>query len=99
MSTIRARLLNTRERLWVRKTQGKHCAGYRCDRYLKRSEFHVDHIIPRSQGGTNDPKNLQALCITCHGKKTALETKIRMTGSIRTTKAEQEMGLPKWIPG
>lgn len=92
------RLLNTRERLVIRIKQNKHCAGLRCDRYLKRSEFHVDHIIPRSQGGTNHPNNLQALCITCHGKKTALETKIRMTGCIRTSKAEQAMGLPKWIP-
>jgi len=92
------RLLNKTERLLVRKKQGKHCAGNRCDRYLKRTEFHVDHIIPRCEGGTNDPKNLQALCITCHGKKTAYETKVRMTGSIRTSKAEQAMGLPKWIP-
>jgi hypothetical protein len=26
----------------------------------------VHHIVPRSEGGTNDPDNLIAVCITCH---------------------------------
>ena len=33
----------------------------------------VDHITPRSQGGTDDPENLQALCKPCHSSKTAKE--------------------------
>lgn len=32
---------------------------------------HVDHIIPIEQGGTDDPDNLQSLCISCHAEKTA----------------------------
>ena len=31
----------------------------------------VDHIKPRSECGTDDESNLQTLCATCHGKKTA----------------------------
>jgi 5-methylcytosine-specific restriction enzyme A len=31
---------------------------------------HVDHIKPRSQGGTNDMGNLQTLCHSCHSRKT-----------------------------
>jgi len=31
----------------------------------------VDHIIRKRDGGTDDPKNLQALCHACHSKKTA----------------------------
>ncbi len=35
----------------------------------------VDHIIPKSQGGTNTMDNLQAICKTCHKKKTQAESK------------------------
>jgi 5-methylcytosine-specific restriction protein A len=30
----------------------------------------VDHVIPRSQGGTDDRSNLRSLARTCHGEKT-----------------------------
>jgi len=30
------------------------------------SANHVDHIIPRSVGGSDDPENLRALCAHCH---------------------------------
>lgn len=33
----------------------------------------VDHIIPKRNGGSNDTMNLQALCKSCHSKKTAKE--------------------------
>jgi hypothetical protein len=31
-----------------------------------RINLEVDHIIPVSQGGTNDPKNLRTLCTACN---------------------------------
>jgi 5-methylcytosine-specific restriction protein A len=34
---------------------------------------HVDHIKPKSQGGSNALTNLQALCKACHATKTATE--------------------------
>lgn len=34
---------------------------------------HVDHIIPKAQGGTNADSNLQTLCVACHRRKTATE--------------------------
>jgi len=33
----------------------------------------VDHITPKSQGGTDDLSNLQALCHSCHSAKTMRE--------------------------
>jgi 5-methylcytosine-specific restriction enzyme A len=37
--------------------------------------LHLDHIKPLAQGGEPfNTKNLQILCVICHGKKTAKET-------------------------
>lgn len=36
---------------------------------------HVDHIIPKAQGGTDDDANLQALCAHHHAIKTGKERK------------------------
>ena len=33
----------------------------------------LDHIVPKAQGGTDDPDNLQPLCHSCHSRKTATE--------------------------
>ena len=39
------------------------------------SNSDVDHIIPFRYGGTSSKSNLQAICVTCHRRKTALECK------------------------
>ncbi|GAA4643969.1 hypothetical protein GCM10023115_19290 [Pontixanthobacter gangjinensis] len=31
---------------------------------------HVDHILPKAKGGTDELPNLQALCADCHHEKT-----------------------------
>ena len=33
----------------------------------------VDHRIPKSRGGSDDPSNLQSICQRCHAEKTAKE--------------------------
>ena len=48
-----------------------------CD---KRKGSQIDHIMPLSMGGTNEPDNLQVLCKECHFEK---------------SKAEQEEGYVK----
>ena len=35
----------------------------------------VDHILGKAAGGTDDAANLQAICIPCHRKKTARESR------------------------
>ena len=34
----------------------------------------VDHITPKSMGGSDDPSNLQAICSRCHKLKTHSES-------------------------
>lgn len=43
------------------------CAG--CDMYFPFKIMEVDHILPRSQGGTDHPDNLQLLCSACNRSK------------------------------
>ena len=33
----------------------------------------VDHKVPKAEGGTDDPENLQAICRPCHDAKTQAE--------------------------
>ncbi len=45
------------------------CCVY-CKDNLGR-KYHVDHIVPLSKGGSNDPANLQLLCASCNLSKAA----------------------------
>jgi 5-methylcytosine-specific restriction endonuclease McrA len=41
------------------------------------SRMQVDHIVPKSLGGSNSVNNIQILCSTCHREKTTEEAKRR----------------------
>jgi len=90
--------ISLKERKLIRKQQAKHCN--KCPRFLDLREFHIDHVIPLADGGSDTLDNKQALCITCHLKKTKKETSRRMKGSIKLSKKEREfLGTDiKWIP-
>lgn len=58
---------------------------YLCQEHLKRGKLvpvglsgaghgYCDHIVPESEGGTDDDDNLQTLCASCHSSKTAKES-------------------------
>lgn len=47
------------------KRQGGKCAY--CQRTV--NEYHVDHVMPLSRGGSNGPENLAIACPTCNLKK------------------------------
>lgn len=54
-------------RYQVLKESGGRCAL--CGITKKDSPLDVDHIIPRSRGGSNEKENLQVLCIKCNRSK------------------------------
>lgn len=43
--------------------------AYRCRHCATWVDLTIDHIIPRSRGGTDDETNLQTLCRSCNSKK------------------------------
>ena len=53
----------------------------------RKVRLHVDHIIPISQGGTDDRDNLKALCSTCnqgkHNIQAPSETALNILARIR----------------
>ena len=75
----------TRVAKLLKKQKGK--CPY-CGQYFTSSDLlEVDHIIPRSQGGKDEYKNLQLLHAHCH------DLKSRYDGS---TQGHQEEELPLW---
>jgi 5-methylcytosine-specific restriction endonuclease McrA len=55
----------------------RHIKGDRCEKCgwvpVHPCQLEIDHIVPRSAGGTNHRDNLQTLCANCHRLKTHLE--------------------------
>lgn len=45
--------------------------GHACKHCGTGDDLTLDHIIPRSRGGTDDLANLQTLCRTCNSRKGA----------------------------
>ena len=73
-----------REDLWAHRNFGRRSipgsvryevfkrAGFRCELCGVSADvlaLEVDHIIPKSKGGTDDLSNLQALCYVCNAQK------------------------------
>ena len=45
-------------------------ANGRCENCGESTKYlQIDHKVPVSRGGTNDPSNLQVLCPSCNAKK------------------------------
>jgi ATP adenylyltransferase len=95
------------ERIWQhRKMSAGYISGTLRYEVLKRARFRcelcgvsadvrvleVDHIVPRSRGGTDDPDNLQALCYRCNAmKRDRDDTDFRKVGE---SYERREQGCP-----
>lgn len=57
--------------------------GWRCQlcHLLLPSTYHIDHIVPLSEGGADDATNCWSLCQNCHAIKTEGETIERLRRS------------------
>lgn len=44
-----------------------------CGRVVTGRNAHVDHIQPKSAGGSDFMENLRTLCRSCHSRKTVME--------------------------
>lgn len=55
----------------ARAREAKERDGWKCNEHDcgATENLQVDHIIPLSKGGSNELDNLQALCHSCHEKK------------------------------
>lgn len=58
-----------RKALWE---SDPHCAH--CRRLVDLAgEWERDHVVPLSEGGTEDVSNTQVLCLDCHAEKSLSE--------------------------
>lgn len=63
----RKKSIPARRRRIFEKSGGK-CHYCACDLQLE-GKWHIEHMMPRALGGTSDPGNLVAACLTCNYKK------------------------------
>jgi 5-methylcytosine-specific restriction endonuclease McrA len=63
----RSRHIPRSVRVSVLHRDGYKCAFCGCG--AKQVQLEVDHIVPFSKGGSNDPSNLQILCFDCNRGK------------------------------
>jgi 5-methylcytosine-specific restriction endonuclease McrA len=58
------------ERLW-RRQRGLCVFVWWCRSDLRLTGYHLDHVVPRSRGGSDDERNLQLTCPKCNLSKGA----------------------------
>ena len=73
--------------------QGGDCNG--CGTHFRIVDFHIDHIVPKSKGGTDVRTNLQLLCGHCNSRKgnqsmSLLMTKLLAERGIKPTIGKEE---------
>ena len=61
--------LSDSTRQFVRKRANYHCEYCKAAELLMGLKCEIDHIIPRSRGGSNELDNLCAACTFCNGRK------------------------------
>ena len=60
--------LSQKEKASLINSVGNKCENPHCKNPSNNEQLTVHHIIPRSNGGSNNNKNLIIFCRVCHGK-------------------------------
>ena len=83
---ISANISNARRKAIYRRD------GYACALCDNRQYLQIHHVIPRSNGGSDDPMNLICLCSKCHGAAhgcipdgwTMMQDDVELAGNVGT---------------
>jgi hypothetical protein len=67
----------------------------------RKTRLHIGHIIDKSQGGTDDPSNLRALCSVCNEGATNITTDrpslMKLLVQVRRAKFEDQLLVMNWL--
>lgn len=61
--------INNTTRLFVRKRAKYLCEYCHSPEYLSADQFTIDHLLPKSLGGSDDPDNLALACRRCNERR------------------------------
>ncbi|MBF4468827.1 MAG: HNH endonuclease [Methanobrevibacter arboriphilus] len=62
--------------------------NYTCQCCNTKKDLTIDHIVPRSKGGSNDETNLQTLCKSCNLAKADLYVNYRNISPLMVKEAK-----------
>ncbi|WP_290523223.1 HNH endonuclease [Alcanivorax sp.] len=67
----------------------------------RKTRLHIGHIIDKSQGGTDDPSNLRALCSVCNEGASNLTLErpsaLKLLSQVRRARGSEQVELLKWL--
>lgn len=67
----------------------------------RKARLHIGHVIDKSQGGTDDPGNLRAICSVCNEGASNLTLERpslkKLLIQVRRAKGDDQLELLKWL--
>ena len=67
----------------------------------RKTRLHIGHIVDKSQGGSDEPSNLRAICSVCNegASNLTLErpSNLKLLAQVRRAKGDAQIELLKWL--